>query len=178
MNLSTAFRAPIILFSLFLTAGVSAALAQEEVPRADAKRDWGVYSGGEPKECWIVSAPKKSEARRGGKKVTVRRGDIMLMVSVRPSDGVKNEVSFEAGYPIRKDSTVNMRIGTESFELFIDGETAWPASPDEDAKVITAMRRGSSAVVTGLSQRGTTTVDTFSLLGFTAALESAQAMCK
>jgi invasion associated locus B (IalB) protein len=154
------------------------AAAQEEAPRVDAKRDWGVFTGGSPKECWIVSAPTESSAKRGGETVTVRRGDIMLMVSIRPAESVDNEVSFAAGYPVRENSTVNLRIGSQSFELFVDGETAWPASSDEDEKVITSMRRGSSATVTGLSKRGTTTIDKFSLLGFTAALESAHEMCK
>ena len=36
------------------------------------------------------------------------------------------------------------------------------------------MRKGSSAVLTGTSSRGTTTVDTFSLSGFTAAVEDAE----
>lgn len=177
MTMMGIFRVSSAILLLGLLAPPFAA-AQEEAPRVDAKQDWGVFSAGTPKECWIVSAPTDSTAKKGGEPVTVRRGDIMLMVSTRPSESVNGEVSFAAGYPIRENSTVNLRIGTQSFELFVDGEWAWPASPDEDAKIVTAMRRGSSATVTGLSKRGTTTVDKFSLLGFTAALESAQAMCK
>lgn len=171
------FYLPVAAMLLSMAAAPFAA-AQEEAPRVDAKRDWGVFSAGDPKECWIVSAPVETKAERGGESVTVRRGNIMLMVSSRPAESVKSEVSFAAGYPIREGSTVNLRIGTQSFELFVDDEWAWPASSDEDSKVVTAMRRGSSAVVTGLSKRGTKTVDKFSLLGFTAALESAQSMCK
>jgi len=40
------------------------------------------------------------------------------------------------------------------------------------------MKAGSSAIVTGRSARGTVTKDTFSLLGFTAALEEAATRCK
>ena len=54
----------------------------------------------------------------------------------------------------------------------------WPASAAEDAKITTSMRRGASAVVTGLSSRETTTEDTFSLLGFTAAVDDAGQRCK
>jgi hypothetical protein len=39
------------------------------------------------------------------------------------------------------------------------------------------MKRGSNAIVTAVSSRGTTTKDTFSLLGFTAAVEDAEARC-
>ena len=40
-------------------------------------------------------------------------------------------------------------------------------------KIITAMKRGAQATVTARSARGTQTKDTFSLLGFTAAVEDA-----
>ncbi|MEX0339706.1 MAG: invasion associated locus B family protein, partial [Arenibacterium sp.] len=44
-------------------------------------------------------------------------------------------------------------------------------------KIITAMKRGASAILTARSSRGTQTKDTFSLLGFTAALEDAETRC-
>ena len=72
---------------------------------------------------------------------------------------------------------MNMTIGSASFELFVDGEWAWPASADEDSKIITSLKRGAAATLTGVSSRGTKTDDTFSLLGFTAALEEAQKRC-
>mgnify|MGYP000007867722 FL=1 len=39
------------------------------------------------------------------------------------------------------------------------------------------MKRGSSAIITGVSKRGTKTRDTISLMGFTAALEDAEKRC-
>ena len=44
--------------------------------------------------------------------------------------------------------------------------------------MVASMRRGSTAVVTGVSSRGTTTVDNFSLSGFTAAVNEAESRCK
>jgi hypothetical protein len=72
---------------------------------------------------------------------------------------------------------VNLNISDNEFELFTDGEWAWPATTADDAKIVTAMKRGASAIVTGVSSRGTTTKDTFSLLGFTAAVEDAESRC-
>jgi len=100
------------------------------------------------------------------------------MVAVRPSDGVKNEVSFLAGYPFKKGSKVEAKVGPSKFSLFTDGENAWMPSPGDDDKVVAAFRRGSSTQLSGVSSRGTTTVDTFSLSGFTAALKSATGNCK
>jgi len=73
---------------------------------------------------------------------------------------------------------VNMTIGDDSFELFTEGEWAWPATTDDDAKILAAMKRGVDAVLTARSTRGTQTKDTFSLLGYTAAVSEAEKRCK
>jgi invasion protein IalB len=43
--------------------------------------------------------------------------------------------------------------------------------------MIAAMRAGSEIVMTASSTRGTQVVDTFSLQGFTAAIDDAEARC-
>ncbi len=54
---------------------------------------------------------------------------------------------------------------------------AWSASDADDAKIVTAMKRGTDAKLTAFSSRGTKTEDTFSLFGFTAAVEEAEKRC-
>ena len=54
---------------------------------------------------------------------------------------------------------------------------SWPASAADDVKIITAMKRGTDAVLTARSARGTQTKDSFSLLGFTAAIEDGEKRC-
>ncbi|WP_234455321.1 invasion associated locus B family protein [Thermohalobaculum xanthum] len=148
--------------------------------RVDAKRDWSIFeaAGEKAKVCWIVSQPLKTVALRGGQQVEVRRGDIFLMVAVRPADGVSNEVSYIAGYPFRPGSNVEAKVGSNTLTMFTDGENAWFKSGDEDTRAINVFKAGSQVELRGTSSRGTTTVDTFSLLGFTAALEAAQERCK
>ena len=70
-----------------------------------------------------------------------------------------------------------MNISGNEFELFTEGEWAWPATTADDAKIIAAMKRGADATLTARSSRGTQTKDTFSLLGFTAAVEDAAKRC-
>ncbi len=48
----------------------------------------------------------------------------------------------------------------------------------EVQKMVQAMKRGAKATLTGRSSRGTKTEDTFSLKGFTAAVEDASKRCK
>lgn len=157
----------------------SGVLAQEEsTNRVAAKTDWSVFTEDNPKECWSVSSPKETVNTRDGRVVAVRRGQILLFVFYRPEAGVDGQVTFTGGYPFAGGSTVNLTIDGTEFEMFTEGEWAWPASTADDAKIITAMKRGAKAVLTARSSRGTITKDTFSLLGFTAAMEDAGARCK
>ncbi len=156
----------------------NAATAQEESDnRVSANTDWSVFVESDPNECWAVSAPKETLNTRDGNAVDVRRGDIRLIVFYRPSENVNGQVMFTGGYPFADDSTVSVQIGDTTFQLFTQGETAWPATTEDDARVVEAMKRGANAVLTGRSGRGTQTQDTFSLLGFTAAVEEAANRC-
>lgn len=138
---------------------------------------WTAFGGTDPKECWAVSPPKSSkntDAEGNPKEVT--RSDIRLYIAYRP--GQNGEVSFQGGYPFAPDSTVDVTIGSNSFKLFTEGENAWTGSPDEDAKLISALRAGSEAVFKARSSRGTRTTDTFSLSGITAMTNKAKESCK
>lgn len=156
-----------------------AALAQETSSnQVAAKTDWSVFVEDNPKECWSVSTPKETVNTRDGRVVAVNRGQILLMVVFNPGAGAAAQVAFTGGYPFKDGSTVNMNIGGTEFELFTEGEWAWPATTADDAKIVTAMKRGTDAVMSAVSSRGTRTKDTFSLLGFTAGLEEAETRCK
>ena len=165
------------IVGLGLAVTATATFAQQSTNRVAAKTDWSVFVDSDPKECWSVSAPKETVNTRDGRVVAARRGDILLMVFYRPGAGVKGQVTFTGGYPFADGSTANLAIADTEFELFTDGEWAWPASEADDAKIITAMKRGAQAVLTARSSRGTQTKDTFSLLGFTAAIEDAEKRC-
>lgn len=168
-----------IWFFLVFALLASPATAQPQ-ERVAVEQDWSVFeattSDGK-KVCWIVTQPTESIALRGAKRVKVRRGDIYLMVSVRPADGVKNEVSFLAGYPFKPGSEVVATVGSDRFSLFTEGENAWAPSTADDDAIVAAFRKGATAKIEGVSSRGTQTIDTFSLRGFTAALETAQKRC-
>ena len=157
----------------------SAAISAQEAStnRVDAMTDWSVFEGQDPRECWAVTTYKESVNTKDGRVVAVTRGEILLMVFFRPTANVSGQIAFTGGYPFAEGSTVNVNVGGTEFELFTEGEWAWPATPADDAKMITAMKRGADAVLTARSSRGTQTKDTFSLLGFTAAVEDAEKRC-
>ena len=149
--------------------------AQESSNRVAVQTDWSVFEGNDPKECWSVSAPKETVNTKDGQPAQVRRGEILLFVTFRP--GSAGEVSFSGGYPFAPGSTVAMAVGATTFDLFVDGEFAWSGSAEDDAKIITAMKGGAEAVLTGRSARGTQTQDTFSLSGISASLDEAARRC-
>ncbi len=155
------------------------AAAQDEFARVALYDDWSVFASDDRNNCFIASKPIATEAQRGGTDVTdnVRRGNINIYITNIKRDGVVNEVSFWGGYPFRDGSSVSMQIGSDGYEFFTEGEWAWPTSTEEDKKVVNAMRRGNRAILTGVSSRGTTTKDTFSLIGFSGALKDANERC-
>ncbi|MCA2013418.1 hypothetical protein LCM17_18145 [Cereibacter sphaeroides] len=153
------------------------AQAQDSTNRVAVETAWSVFVDGTPRECWAVSAPQETVNTRDGRAVSVRRGDILLFATYRQGQGSTAEVSFTGGYPFASDSTVDVTIGTDTFQLIVDGEWAWAASPEEDQRILDAMRRGQSAVLSARSTRGTRTQDTFNLFGITAATEEAQRRC-
>lgn len=164
--------------ALGLLGAGHASWAQDSTNQVAVKTDWSVFVEDDPKECWGVSAPKESVNTRDGQPVSVQRSEIRLFVTFRPGSGAAGEVSFTGGYPFAPGSTINITIDTASYELFVEGEWGWPGSAADDAALLDSLKRGADAVLTARSARGTQTVDTFSLRGFTAAMAEAEARCK
>lgn len=150
--------------------------AQESTNRVATMTDWNVFTEESPKECWGVSKPKETVNTRDGQPVSVRRGDILLFVTFRP--GKPGEISFTGGYPFAGGSTVDVVVDGNTYQLFTDGEWAWPGSAEDDAKLLAALKAGTTATLTARSGKGTQTQDTFSLRGFTAAMEDAGKRCQ
>lgn len=163
---------PACAATLYILASATSVPAAELFESFD---NWHVRAVGEGKErvCWVVSEPTKWRAS----KKNVRRGEIYLAVSFRPGDGVEQEVNFHAGYPLKERSRVAVQVGGRNLEMPTYRENAWGADPQEDVKLVRAFEKGRLAVVQGVSTRGTRTTDTFSLIGFTAALRRAKEAC-
>ena len=166
-----------VLLAGAFAAAAGSAMAQESTNVVDVKSDWSVFTDENPKECWGVTAPKSTAATREGTEVTVRRGEIQLFVTFRPGVG-KGEISFSGGYPFAGGSTVDLTVDGNTYGLVTDGEWAWPGSKEDDAAILAALKKGSTAVLKGRSGKGTQTQDTFSLRGFTAAMQEAETRCK
>jgi hypothetical protein len=150
------------------------ALAQAQTPQfLGTYRDWNVYAFTENGEkiCYMASEPKKQEGNYS------RRDNPAVLVTRRPSPKVVDEVSVQPGYSYLDASEVEVAIASNKFMLFTRGEHAWTKSEDADKALITAMKRGSDMTVRGTSVKNTFSLDTYSLLGFTAAYEAMTSAC-
>jgi Invasion associated locus B (IalB) protein len=164
-------RATIIALFLMPVLGVAASAQTPEF--LGTHRDWNVYAFTEDgqKICYMASEPKKQEGNY------TRRGDPAVLVTRRPQPRV-DEVSVQPGYSYLENSEVQVDIGNRKFALFTRGEHAWTKSEDEDQALIDAMKRGSEMTVRGTSTRNTFSLDTYSLLGFTAAYQAMVDACR
>jgi hypothetical protein len=135
--------------------------------------DWTFYAydGPQGKTCFAAGSPKTSEP------AGARRDGIYFYIAAWPKDGVRSEVSVKIGYPFRKGSDPTVTIGTTTFKLFTKDDRAFVANATEELKLIEAMKKGSSMVVQGVSERGTATKDTYSLSGLAQALHAMNARC-
>jgi invasion protein IalB len=135
--------------------------------------DWQAHKfreNGKP-VCTAWTQPTKDE---GEYKL---RGAIYLYVTHRPAEKRFNVVQIVTGYRFKKGSEAHVRIGGQTFKLFTSFDTAWARTAVIDGKLVAAMRRGNSMIVTGISSRGTNTTDTYSLKGISAAHAAINKAC-
>ena len=97
-----------------------------------------------------------------------KRGDFYVLVykNIGNPDTV---VQIEAGYSYKVPSDVIISIDKGEYKFYTTEDLPTAAWTEEDPKVIFAMKKGLELKVTGESSRGTVTVDTYTLNGFTAA---------
>lgn len=144
----------------------------QEVKLLQKYNDWAAYtSEGSPKVCFAVSQPRDSSPKN------VRRGPIYFYVSHYPGDKIAGEISVKMGYPFAPGAKVTLTIGSDKFELFTKDEGAFVEKTEDEAKLVGALKAGSSMTIQGRSARGTNTSDNYSLSGTTDALERIAKEC-
>ncbi len=121
--------------------------------------------------CFITSTPERDEGNY------TNRGDIFFQVTHRPANQTRNVISVITGYTYQPDSRPEITISDQQWRLFTEANTAWAFTEDDETELVDAMRRGRTMVVTGTSNRGTLTTDTYSLIGFTASMRLINDAC-
>lgn len=168
---------PVTLTALLLAAALAAPLSGAEAKGREflgSFRDWDAFldkSAKGEKSCYAISVPKETTPKN------VKRGEIYIMVTQWPAAKVKNQISVSAGYELKKDSNVTMTIDKHSFKLFVQNDRAWASDDKQDAEITAALKKGTTLSIKGVSARNTETTDSYSLAGFSSALNAITQAC-
>ena len=159
--------------SAILTFALATAATAQTVELVEKQGTWSLYAdAATPKSvCFLAAQPLAVEP------LGANRGPIFFYISAWPKEGVKAEPSVKVGYPIKPDSEMSVTVGTDTFKLFVKGERGFVQDPNEELKLVEALKKGSNAFVKAVSARGTATTDTYSLSGISAALDKLAATC-
>ena len=144
-----------------------------KIDRLNDSQSWPAFAetAKNAKACYLVGHPQKSEP------ATLKRGEIHVSITHRPSEKSYNVVNFVAGYPFKDGSEVEVVVDARKFTLFTSKEGAWARDPATDKAIVEAMAKGKQAVIKGTSARGSVTADTFTLAGFADALGEIDKAC-
>jgi hypothetical protein len=164
----------IALAAILLLGGAGAAGAREirGTNRVVATySDWRVVLAdtNRGKVCYAAGSPRM---RRPEGAV---RGRAYIFVTTRPDDRVRDEISIMFGFEVTRRSRLD--LGGETYALAGDAQGAWIADLADETRLVAAMRAQSQLRVTSLSELGEETVDTYSLKGFSEALDHARREC-
>ena len=114
--------------------------------------------------CYVGSSPIKSDLPE-----TKKRGDNYILV-YKIIGSEENIIQIEAGYKYNLDKKINVKIDNANFDFYSTEDSSETAWANDDKKVIYAMKKGLELTLTGVSARGTITNDTYTLKGFTNAV--------
>ena len=158
----------LILVSLFSVSANS-----QEVKKVGKFKDWEAMVIVEQtgKVCFAQSAPVLQAP-----KSNIR--EARMFVSFRPGEKISNEISITGGYEFNNKNTITATSGKSKYKFDIAQEGfAWIADNKLENKMIKTMKKGSRIMITGYNQKGSQTIDHYSLLGFTKAYNATKANC-
>ena len=149
-------------------------LKAEELKEIGKYKDWQTMILMEPTGtvCFAQSSPILQAPKSN------KRRDARLFVTFRPSEKIKDEISASPGYEFNKNNSVIAKSGKNriKFDIIQQG-FAWIADNKIEKKMIKIMKKGSRIMITGYNQKGSQTIDHYSLLGFTKAYNTAKKAC-
>jgi invasion protein IalB len=162
--------------------------------------DWNVFVGevGKGRICYTLAQPKSRDP------ASLTRDAGYAFISDRPSEGVRNEVSFIMGFDISGGDTPESKsdakppekaskpsakpkapavsspvalVDQDSFEMLPKGGNLWVKNAAKESALIAEMRKGAKLVIKAASLKGHQSIDTYSLGGFAQAMDRLQKEC-
>ncbi len=162
----------IIMLALFCACPVSAIEANNVQPIGHYS-GWRAFTTVENgnKVCFMAASPLHSSPKRE---------DAYLMISHRPADKEFNVITVMTGVKYHKDAKPTLGIDNQKVIPLIVAEgtdTAWIKDSKTEKTMIDKMIDGNVTRTVGKSAKGTVLKDTYSLKGFTKALNAITKEC-
>ena len=160
-----------IILLLFVTFNNQA--IAEEVKKIGKFKDWEtmVIKNNSKFVCFAQSKPVLQSPKS-------YKREARLFVSFRPNEKIINEISITSGYEYNNENSIIAKSGKHKYKFDIAQENfAWLADNKMEKKMINTMKKGSRIMVSGYNQKGSQTIDHYSLLGFTKAYNEAKKSC-
>ena len=145
----------------------------EEVKKIGKFKDWEtmVIKNNSKFVCFAQSKPVLQSPKS-------YKREARLFVSFRPNEKIINEISITSGYEYNNENSITAKSGKHKYKFDIAQENfAWLADNKMEKKMINTMKKGSRIMVSGYNQKGSQTIDHYSLLGFTKAYNTAKKSC-
>ena len=163
----------IFLLSTFILIISLSKTFAEDLKKVGKFKDWEVLVISETsgKVCFaqsipVLQAPKKDKR------------DARLFVTFRPSEKIRDEISASPGYEFNKKNSVIATSGKNKIKFdIVQQGFAWIADNKIEKKIVRIMKKGSRIMITGYNQKGSQTIDHYSLLGFTKAYNTVKKAC-
>jgi len=159
----------IILFFLTFNNQIIA----EEIKKIGKFKDWETITikGENGIVCFAQTKPVLQSPKNNPR-------EARLFVTFRPNEKISDEISVTAGYEFNKKNSILAKSGKNKYEFDISLDNfAWIADNKQEKKMIKIMKKGSRIMITGHNQKGSQTIDHYSLLGFTKSYKSAKKNC-
>tara|TARA_B100001769_G_C21699812_1_gene386373 strand:- start:74 stop:586 length:513 start_codon:yes stop_codon:yes gene_type:complete len=164
----------IVFVSIIFTLSLVSQSLSQEIKKIGKFKDWETMTLNEAGEkvCFaqtkpILQAPKSNKR------------EAKLFVTFRPNEKITDEISVTPGYEFNKNNSVTAVSGKYKFKFDIkQSGFAWIADNKIEVKMVRQMKRGSRIMITGYNQKGSQTIDHYSLLGFTKAYDTAKTSCR
>jgi hypothetical protein len=147
-------------------------ISADEIKKIGKYKDWDsmVVTEATGKVCFVQSSPIL-QAPKSNKR------DAKLFIAFRPAEKIIDEVSVTAGYEFNSN-TVTAQSGKNKFKFDIKEQGfGWIADSKVEFRMISRMKKGSRIMITGYNQKGSQTIDHYSLLGFTKAYNATKKAC-
>ena len=161
-----------LIFLIFITT-LASQVSAEDVKKVGKHKDWETYviNSDTGKVCFAQSKPVLQSPKNSPR-------EARLFISFRPGEKITNEISVTAGYEFNNKNSVIAQSGKNKYKLdLVQDGFAWMTGTKLEIKMIKTMKRGSRIMITGNTQNGSSTIDHYSLLGFTKAYNATKANC-